>query len=761
MAGSRNRAASWLVGDSAIVELIRDKDWRETPLGAIDRWPEGLRTTVSLILASSFPINLIWGPGNVQIWNESYAVICGQKHPAELGTDYRACWASAWPAIGDAFDAACRGETAYLLDQPMFLERDGYLEETWLTFSLSPIRGPSGEVAGLFHPVTETTQRMLSARRTQALRDLSSHTAVARTTADAATRAVEILAACGGDLPMVALYLAGEDGRLALTACAGVPRGTPISPPTLDLDEHPSSMAAEAMRSGSPRYVTDVIRQRGAVSAGPYGDSLERLIHIPITLPRAANPSALLVAGISGRLPFDDAYRGHVDLVAAGVAAAMAHAVAYEREHERADALAELDRAKTIFFSNIAHELRTPLTLILGPIEEELQQAGTDDGRERLATALRNARRLLRLVNSLLDFSRIEAGRVQASYVATDLAAYTVDLASLFRTTIERAGLEFVVDCRALPERIFVDRGMWEKIVINLLSNAFKHTFAGCIAVRLEVVGNVAQLSVSDTGVGIAKADLPLVFERFHRLRESRSRTYEGTGIGLALVRELARLHGGDVTVESTEDLGSTFRVTIAADRAQLPAKSISATDDTSSLGDLAASHIDEMLGWLPSDAPLTVSHAGATSTEGGAGRTQHPLVIVADDNADMRAHLTRLLRSTAEILAVADGRAALELALAAPPDLVLTDVMMPRLDGFELLAALRADDRTAAVPVILLSARAGEEAKREGLVAGADDYLVKPFTGQELLARVTGAIALSRQRRETREHLEKRQSAA
>ncbi|MGH2943937.1 MAG: sensor histidine kinase, partial [Solirubrobacteraceae bacterium] len=575
--------AEWLVGDSEIVELIRSNDWSRTPLGPIESWSESLQTTVSLCLASSFPINVVWGPQCVQIWNEGYAGVCGEKHPAELASDYRQCWASAWPAIGEAFETARAGRTAYLENQPMFLDRNGYLEETWFTFSLSPIRDETGEIVGLFHPVTETTARMLSERRTRVLRDLAHSAAQARSGEEATAFAFDVLSESALDLPFVLLYVADEDGRRARVACrAGLEPGHAAGPPTVDLSgADADSPVAQVMRTGATSHVTDLRARFGAIHAGPHEEPIEQALILPVTLPGAERPTGALVAGVSTRLPLDETYRGFFDLVAAGVTSALANALAYEQERERAEALAEIDRAKTAFFSNVSHELRTPLTLILGPLEDELAGADALDPlrRERIEAAHRNALRLLRLVNSLLDFSRIESGRIRATYEPTDLAAFTADLASLFRSATAKAGLDLMVDCEPLPEPLFVDREMWEKIVLNLLSNAFKHTFEGGICVTLRWCGDGAELSVRDSGVGIPADELPRLFERFHQVKGARSRTFEGTGIGLALVRELTRLHGGEVRIESREGRGSTFTVGVRAGRAHLPRDQVGAPE--------------------------------------------------------------------------------------------------------------------------------------------------------------------------------------
>ena len=260
---------------------------------------------------------------------------------------------------------------------------------------------------------------------------------------------------------------------------------------------------------------------------------------------------------------YDEACAGFVELVSGQIAAGIANARAYEEERRRAEALTELDRAKTAFFSNVSHEFRTPLTLMLGPIEDILAQPDERDwrqNRELLNVVHRNGLRLQRLVNALLDFSRIEAGRTQASFEPVDLAAFTADLASNFRSAMERAGIAFSVDCPPLSAPVYVDREMWEKIVLNLLSNAFKYTLQGSVRVRLAEHQGKAALHIDDTGPGIPESELPRLFERFHRVEGTQGRTHEGTGIGLALVQELVKLHGGAVSVTSEVGHGSTFR---------------------------------------------------------------------------------------------------------------------------------------------------------------------------------------------------------
>jgi PAS domain S-box-containing protein len=363
----------------------------------------------------------------------------------------------------------------------------------------------------------------------------------------------------------------------------------------------------------------------------------------------------------------------------------------------------------------------------------------------------RNGLRLGKLVNTLLDFSRIEAGRMQASFEPLDLGAFTTELASVFQSAIERADMRYEVDCPSLRAPVYIDREMWEKVVFNLLSNALKFTFYGTVSVRLREEGGQAALRVADTGVGIAAAEIPRLFDRFHRIENAPSRSNEGSGIGLALVRELVGLHGGTITVESTENVGTTFTVRLPFGHGHLREGNVVTASGSHAGPTVANPFLAEAMRWLPSgqiaeETAPTAPVAGIARRDAD-GRPAPARVLLADDNADMREYLQRLLRPGYEVTTVTDGQAALEAARANPPDIIISDVMMPRIGGLQLVAALRADLRTADVPVLLLSARAGQEAAIEGLEAGADDYLVKPFSAAELLARVRANVELARVR--------------
>jgi signal transduction histidine kinase/CheY-like chemotaxis protein len=739
------RHPAFLTGGGEMGELLRSMDWSGTSLGPLEQWPQSLRSAVSILLPSRAQICLFWGPDLCAIYNDAYRPTLGIKHPRALGQPAREVWREFWndvlrPLLAGVVET---GEAFWGSDYPFFLQRHGYPEETYFDVSYDPVRDESGKVGGVFCIVSETTGRVLGERRLGILRDIGRLASEALGADDAFRRVANVLCDHPRDLPFALFYAPAGDGTIGCVAACN------IEP--MPADAWP--LARIAAERQEVLLAGDELAAHGSFPGTPWPEPARAVGILPIAVAGEA-PLGFLVAGVSPRRPLDDGYRDFLRLVASNIAAVVSTARALEEERKRAEALAELDRAKTTFFSNVSHEFRTPLTLMLGPLEDVLNDpaaaALSDRQRERLELAQRNSLRLLRLVNTLLDFSRIEAGRIQASYVPTDLALFTADLASGFRSAIERAGLSLQVDCAPLPEPVHVDRDMWEKVVLNLLSNALKFTFDGGIAVALQAKDGRAVLSVRDTGVGVPSAELPRLFERFHRIQGQRSRSFEGSGIGLALVHELVRLHGGTIAADSTENAGTTFTVAIPFGTAHLPAGQIGASPTQVSTATRVEAFVEEALRWLPDLAPAAEPDllAALTARVGD----DRKLVLLADDNADMRDYVHRLLAQHYRVVSVPDGAAALEVMHRTRPDLLLADVMMPVLDGFGLLRAVRAEPALRDIPVVLLSARAGEEARLGGLDAGADDYLIKPFSARELLARIGANLTLAQVRREATE---------
>jgi signal transduction histidine kinase/DNA-binding response OmpR family regulator len=752
----RSESPHFLAGGGEMGARMRAFDWEQTPLGPAAKWPQSLKTIVRVILDSRYAMWMLWGTDLTFFCNDAYLPTVGIKRDWVLGARADKVWEEIWPDIGPRITQVLEhGQATWDEGLLLFLERSGFPEETYHTFSYSPVYDDRNRISGMLCVVTEVTDRVIGERRLGVLRDLATRDAGVETVEQACERPMQVLAHNPLDLPFACLYLLDE-----ARGCARLAASTPALPApyraAVIARETPVWPILSVAESRQARTVTlQPAIQPPTPPQWPEQPVVQALI-LPIFGQSATGVAAVLVAGISPRRVLDDGYRGFLDLVAKQFSAAIAGAQAYQSERRRAEALAEIDRGKTAFFSNVSHEFRTPLTLMLGPIEEALSDPATPQGvRSRLRLAHRNSLRLLKLVNSLLDFSRIEAGRVEASYEPTDLAALTSDLASTFRSALERAGLSFAVDCESLGEPVYVDREMWEKIVLNLLSNAFKFTFNGRIGVHLRRQGDQAVLEVADTGVGIPDHELPRLFERFHRVEGTRGRSQEGSGIGLALVQELVRLHGGQIDVDSGPGRGSVFRVQIPLGSAHLPADRIRASRDLNSTASGAEAYAREAMRWSSESTGdtslgLPILHEfQQPPTESRFAATAGARILLADDNADMRAYVRDLLRPYYVVEAVADGEEALAAARRETPDLIVSDVMMPRLDGFALLQRLHSDETLRLVPVILLSARAGEESTIEGLDEGADDYLAKPFAARELLARVAGQLSLTKLRRD------------
>jgi PAS domain S-box-containing protein len=748
----------FLAGGGEMGERMRALNWLNTPLGVPSAWPQSLKTIVRVMLDSRYAMWMLWGPELTFFCNDAYLPTVGIKRDWVLGARSDKVWEEIWPDIGPRIERVLeQGQATWDEGLLLYLERSGFPEETYHTFSYSPVYDDGNRIAGMLCVVTEVSEKVIGERRLRVLRDLATRATGAETVQEACDRFASVLAEDPLDVPFACLYMldaARDRARLASSFGALPARYRP-----LDL----------TLAAGPPpwRIAEAIARDKSQVVLLPEGpdfipsplwpDRVSRALVIPVHGRGSTTSVAVLIAGVSPRRAFDDGYRGFFDLIAGQFAAALANAQAYEAERLRSEGLAAIDRAKTAFFSNVSHEFRTPLTLMLGPIAEAMENPDAPEAvREQLGLAHRNSLRLLKLVNSLLDFSRLEAGRVQASYEPTDISVLTRDLASTFRSAIERAGLRFVVECEDLDEPVYLDREMWEKIVLNLLSNALKFTLDGEITLRLRRDGTNMLLEVADTGIGIPEHEIPRLFERFHRVEGSLGRTQEGSGIGLALVQELVKLHGGTVDAVSELGRGTTLRVRLGLGAAHLPPERIKTPRALSSTATDAKAYVQEALRWLPEqergDSPRPPPLGDATLTMFGRrfGATSGARILLADDNADMRNYVRELLSSLYSVEVVADGQQALAAARREPPDLILSDVMMPRLDGFGLLQALRSDDSLRQIPIILLSARAGEDSRIEGLDAGADDYLVKPFSSRELMARVGALLERERMRRES-----------
>jgi len=745
-----------LAGGGEMGEMMRAIDWSRTAVGPVSGWSQPLRTMVGLVLRNGFPLSLWWGPELIQFYNDPFTPILGSKHPAAMGQSGSKCWAEIWHIIGPMIEGPfAGGPAAGSEDLSLLIHRSGFFEETHFRVAYSPV--PDETVAGtgiggVLATVSETTAQVQSDRQLRTLTQLAVRAADARSAPQACENAAAILGENLADLPFTLFYLLDGNGdRATLAAAAGF--GDPAAaarPAVIKLagqGEGPRWPLRAALEGRSIEVVEGLDKRFGPLPTGAWAGPPRSAIVLPLAAPDQERPYGVMIAGISPHRRLDDGYRSFFQLAAAQVVTAIHNARAYEAERKHAEALADLDRAKTAFFSNVSHEFRTPLSLMLGPIEDALLLPDPALVGDALQMAHRNALRLLKLVNSLLDFARMESGRVEASYQATDVAQLTADLSSQFRAAMEKGGLELVVDVPTAPAAAFVDREMWEKIVLNLLSNAFKHTFEGRVTVSLSKADDTVRLSVRDTGIGIPAEELPNIFNRFYRVHDARTRSHEGTGIGLALVKDLVSLQGGQISASSTPGAGTLMTVTIPVGSAHLAAPRLEAAKALGSTAVSAAAYINDALSWLPAEDPKRDALA-ISSTDGSGAAQAGPSIfrlLLADDNADMREYLRRLLSANWTVEAVSDGRRALEAIHRRRPDLLVADVMMPGLDGLDLTRQLRADPATKGLPIILLSARTGEEAVAEGLDAGANDYIVKPFSARELIARVRVQLEIAR----------------
>jgi PAS domain S-box-containing protein len=686
-----------------------------------------------------------WGKELIKLYNDPYKAIVGGKHPRALGQPASVVWKEIWPDIEPMLKTVMeKDEGTYVESQPLIMERNGYPEETYYTFSYTPIPGDKGGTAGMICANTDDTSRIIGERQLRTLKDLGESLAKMQTVNEVYENALRVLESNQKDFPFAVLYKIDNERRTAMPmAYAGINRDQTVLPASVDLlnPREGTLNFCNAFRKGE-MVVSENKGRRKNLPKGAWEIEPTHFIHIPIIISGSNHPNAIISAALNPYRLYDDRYRQFTSLIADQIALEVNNVTAYEEERKRAEALAEIDKAKTAFFSNISHEFRTPLTLMLGPLEELLASGKElrEDDKTKIETTHRNALRLLRLVNNLLDFSRIEAGRAKAQFQLTDISKFTKELAANFRSAMETAGLKFHVKCGSVSPA-YIDKSMWEKIVLNLLSNAFKFTLQGSVTISLTAKADAIQLNVSDTGIGIPESELPNIFQRFHRVENATGRSHEGTGIGLSLISELVKMHGGNISVTSKVGKGSEFIVTIPSGKEHLPAEQLTETGSDFQ-GNLAETFLEE--------AHLLVNKPAA---EERVTINEKASILIVDDNSDMRAYIKSLLQKDYHILTAGNGSEALQKIKTTLPSLIVSDVMMPVMNGIDLVKELKENPQTRNIPVILVSARAGEEAKIEGYDIGADDYLVKPFSSKELVARVRSQLHISelRQREENK----------
>ncbi|WP_297332325.1 ATP-binding protein [Flavobacterium sp.] len=742
-----NVTPDFLSSNGQLGQLIRNHNWDSTSLGPIKNWSQSLKTTINLMLNSQNPIWIGWGAENLFLYNDAYIDVLGtDKHPWALGKPASVVWEEIWDICGPLSDKVYKeGKSSNNTDVQLFMKRGSLLEEVYFSFSYSPVIDESGKVGGLFCPNFETTSKILNARRNGTLSELAAKSLIEKTPAKACASAAAILSKNSEDIPFAIFYL-HNNNNMEVVQRVGLEKCTEsVFPKNISYRETGNDKKLLDIMQGGQVEIIE-ITEPDLFPEGLAGQQIKQAIALPLTL--SGNVQAgLLICGLNPTRRLDSDYYTFFEMVSGQVATALQNATAAENERKRLEELAEIDRAKTAFFSNISHEFRTPLTLMLGPLEDMLQNGSLKQGeRKSVETTHRNALRLLKLVNTLLDFSMIESGRIKAKYIPMDAAAFTMSLASNFRSIIERAGIEFIVSSDKITRNVYLDREMWEKIIFNLLSNAYKYTLRGKISVNIKEDGDQFKIEVEDTGTGIPKNELPKMFTRFHRIANSAGRSFEGSGIGLSMIREFILQHGGNITVESEEGKGTVFTVTIPFGNKHLPDEQVLENDFTEDIY-LTDKHTKEI-------KLLTNPEGDETEVSQEEVYPVTDTVLVVDDNDDMRNHIKSIIRSNYNVVTARNGKQALEKIKQHKISLVLSDIMMPVMDGLQLVKEIKSNPETAVLPLILLTARAGEESRIHGYETGADDYLVKPFSSKELMARIRSHINISKSRNHIRNQI-------
>jgi signal transduction histidine kinase len=757
--------------------LIRAHDWAATPLGHPSQWSASLRVVVRLMLANRFPHLLWWGPDYIQIYNDHYIPILGSKHPQQaLGKPFRECWHEVFDILGPLVDKPFNGGPAtWTEDIELIVRRHGFPEESHFIFAYSPVPDDSAPrgIGGVLATVHESTEKVVTERRVKILGNLSARVAEAKSEEQACAQAIEVLAQHPKDVPFALLYLKNDAKReLRLVSTTGVAAGSD-GPAVVSLSQ-PSADGpwplATALETETLQLRTGLASVLPTVPPGPWPDPPDSAAVVPIKSHTSGQPVGALVVGISACLRPDERYLNFLELVGSLVATAIGNARAYEYERRRAEALAEIDKVKTQFFSNVSHEFRTPLTLMLGPLEDALSVPGTpaktrigatleltalrreslerqqrqleEEDRQKneflamLAHELRNplapirnagellarmfsdntqaqgvvavVRRqvahLSHLVDDLLDVSRITQRKIELRKETIEVAEVIRQAVETVEPVIRERGHDLQIQSNHRPLPVYGDVSRLVQCVVNLLTNAAKYTEAGGrIHVTSRKQGQAAVIEVADNGMGIPQALITRVFDLFVQSERTLDRSQGGLGIGLSVVRRLVEMHGGSVAAESEgPGRGSTFSI-------RLPLSG----PPVHKSADCADSHV----------------------------RPQR--ILVVDDNADAAVTLSMMLNLDGhESITAYTARDALQKAESFQPSVILLDIGLPGMDGYEIARRIRALPAGASIRLVALTGYGQPEDRARALHEGFDAHLVKPMIPTELRKIIATASA-------------------
>ncbi|RIB14087.1 hypothetical protein C2G38_2196148 [Gigaspora rosea] len=696
---------------------------------------------------------MFMGQDWITIYNEASIPMMKSKHPHAFIKPAIEIWGHEMPElITDLKRVRESGKGVYGHNKYIEAFRDGYKEEMYLDFALNPIYKldgtvwvcpvcPASIVWGAISITTESTQKVLNKRRLKTLDKLSCQTADVESLENACQIIMKALQN-NQDIPYALIYLIenNKDPNTSFNSLVARLIATTFE------EVCKEELIHEKLKRHIPDYFpeTHEIIDLSKISDQDYMEAI--LLPIKLTFCNERNLSAVLICGINVLRKLDDKYMEFYKSVLNYVNRILMCGISIEEEKRHAKILADLNHQKDMFFQSISHELKTPLTLIFSPLDELINICSKDmQMMTYLQIIQRNTRRLFKLINTLLQFSNIESGQLEAHFYETDMAKFTRELAVNFEN-ITRKLDEFNQNENV---KVYIDHDMYETIVFNLCSNAIKHTWNGSISVRLYLDHKNEQkmmvLEVSDTGVGIPKTILPNIFQRFYRVESQSSRSHEGAGIGLAIIKEFVKRHGGDITVTSAVNKGTTFKCWFPTGCKHLPINQIYYNNKKSHLisNDQKNSkrrlYLEENSQWIQNYSSLIQDNKIKKIYN------KKYQILVIDDNTDMRNYLSDLLKEF-NVICACDGQDAIQILskLEKLPDLILSDIMMPNMNGYELLDLIRSNIRTQLIPIILLTAKAGEKSSIKGFEKGANDYLKKPFSSKKLISHIHNNIKLS-----------------
>ncbi|WVF67026.1 hypothetical protein IAT40_001769 [Kwoniella sp. CBS 6097] len=785
-----NSGASAPIADCK--NLLGSVDWASTKLGPRSQWSPVVEMMLEVIMRSPTQDALWLGEDFQMLYNDNYAHIV--DHPRMYGRSAKVkeAWGPVWDSVYHLIERCLtEGEPCYREDDLLLYRRgpSGYWVEKYHTWSFIPLFDEQGAPLGLYNPTRETTPSVLARRRQESMRDLSENLLIARTLKEYYGSIVEILEKNPKDVPFLMCYSVHEDTKgqqqldLTLESTIGVPEDHPAAPRKITLGHErsvrapyggrllssPTLSAISALSSGTGRVkysydkhswpILKAITSRQAVVIDDCTELIrgfplrqwealpEAAIIIPICSETSAEtPHAVMILGLNLASPLDSVYEDWIHVLRAHLTSSLGSVRAYEAEHQRQMERDRMERAKTAWFQGAAHDLRSPLTLVAGPLDDLLRTKLLPDQRSTLSLAQRNLARVQRLVNALLDFSRIEAGKMTGRFLPVDLGRFVGDLAALFKPAVKRRKLVYTVNIEPHEGMVFVDPTLFETVVTNLISNALKYTESGSVNVTVKYHELYVDIAIVDTGIGIPKAELSAVTDRFHRATTALTSGTEGTGIGLALTKEIVRLHGGDLLITSqtaVESRGGHHGSTFVARIPLVERQAVEGEIERNAFGTYGKQVVEEAMHWVIGGSDVETESTGSgvdgslSSRGDGFLFDKNDVLLLVDDNHDMRHYVKRIFSPYCKVIEAVNGKQALEKARANPPNLILSDLMMPIMNGHQLLNAIRADPNTRMVPMVLLSAATDDELRLGALIEGAEDFMLKPFKPKELLARV------------------------